>query len=76
MTLGKEAEVREARREGHQASPSLCFLFPLLPFLAVCGNTRHVHGKAGAGREHDLLDLRARRGEYLPALGDEEFSPP
>lgn len=80
---GAESDVRkrsqrwwEAGRGGAQTSPILCFLFPLLRFLVAYGNTRHVHGKAGEGSEYGLSDLRVRRDEYLPVLGDEEFNPP
>lgn len=39
-------------------------------------NTRHVLGKGEVGSEYGVLDLRVRRNEYLPVLGDEEFNPP
>lgn len=45
--LGKDTEVVGGWSGISVASPIFCFLFPLLPFLFVCGNTRHVHGKAG-----------------------------
>lgn len=79
---GAESDVRKEDRlwgvgsGWAQASPILCFLFPLLPFLVACGNTQHVHGKAGVGSEYGLPDLRVRRDEYLPVLGGEEFNPP
>lgn len=39
-------------------------------------NTRHVLGKGEVGSEYVVLDLRVRKNEYLPVLGDEEFNPP
>ena len=61
MMLGKETEVVRGWQGRGQTSPILCFLLPLLQFLVACGNTRHVHGKAGVGSEYGLLDLRIRR---------------
>lgn len=75
--LGKETEVLggwEGRGSGLTYP-----LFPVPP-ASILGCLRKyqacVHGKAGASSEHGLLDLRVRRDEYLPMLGDEEFSPP
>lgn len=74
--LGKETDRGSGRLVGDKCGLTYS-LFPVPPAsILVCLWKYQACAWESWSSEYGLLDLRVRRDEYLPALGDEEFNPP